>query len=121
MINQPAWLREDAQDDHTPAENGGPPSLANLSLHQRNASAGAADFVGMGSTEAPYANGDSHAQPGLALMPCTGPPLHLHHAETRVLLLQGFMPGYSSCKHTYAFGWRMRAGLKKRRLLPWKE
>ena len=62
--NQPAWLREDAQDDQAPAENGGPPSLADLSLHQRNASAGAADYLGLGGAETPYANGDSHAQPG---------------------------------------------------------
>ena len=62
--NQPAWLREDAQDDQAPAENGGPPSLADLSLHQRNASAGAADYLGLGGAETPYANGDSHAQSG---------------------------------------------------------
>ena len=62
--NQPAWLREDAQDEHPPAENGGPPSLGDLSLHQRNSSTGAADFVGLGGAEEPYANGDSHAQPG---------------------------------------------------------
>ena len=43
---------------------GGPPSLADLSLHERNASSGAADFVGLDADEAPYANGHSHAQPG---------------------------------------------------------
>ena len=64
MQNQPAWLRDDAQEDHIAAENGGPPSLSNLSLHERNASSGAADFVGLDAEEAPYANGHSHAQPG---------------------------------------------------------
>ena len=64
MQNQPAWLRDDAQDEQAPAENGEPPSLANLSLHQRHVSTGAADFVGLGAAEEPYANGDSHAQPG---------------------------------------------------------
>ena len=64
MQNQPAWLRDDAQEEHAPDENGGPPSLANLSLHQRNVSTGAADFVGLGGAEEPYANGDSHAQSG---------------------------------------------------------
>ena len=64
--NQPAWLRDDAQDgdDQVSSENGGPPSLADLPLHQRNPSGGAADFVGLDAGEAPYANGDSHAQPG---------------------------------------------------------
>ena len=66
MQNQPAWLRDDAQDEHSPAENGGPPSLADLSLHQRNVSMGAADFVGLGGAEEPYANGDSHVHSGRA-------------------------------------------------------
>ncbi|CAK0759184.1 hypothetical protein CVIRNUC_002678 [Coccomyxa viridis] len=81
--NQPAWLRDDAQEDHIAAENGGPPSLADLSLHERNASSGAADFVGLDADEAPYANGHSHAQPAAApaaaapeqdAMPANGAP-----------------------------------------------
>lgn len=81
--NQPAWLRDDAQDEQAPMENGEPPSLANLSLHQRNVSTGAADFVGLGAAEEPYANGDSHAQPGRAHAvhrSCVAVVLHIDEA-----------------------------------------
>ena len=90
MQNQPAWLRDDTQDEHPSAENGGPPSLADLSLHQRNASTGAADFVGLGGTEEPYANGDSHAQPGRRLCQCTA--LHSQCARA-VRSLSGLVAG----------------------------
>ena len=62
--NQPAWLRDDSANEDGPAENGGPPSLAGLPAHGRNASAGAADFVGLAGEGTPYANGDSHAHLG---------------------------------------------------------
>ena len=62
--NQPAWLRDDSANEDGPAENGGLPSLAGLPAHERSASAGAADFVGLAGEGTPYANGDSHAHPG---------------------------------------------------------
>lgn len=67
MQNQPAWLRDDTQEEQqvSAEDDGGHPSLADLPAHQRNVSSGAADFVGLGGPrEMPYANGDSHSPSG---------------------------------------------------------
>lgn len=67
---QPAWLQEDANGDaaEQPFDGGGMPAMHNPTLHTGpgpSANGASADFIGLGDDEgkAPYANGDSHAQP----------------------------------------------------------
>ena len=78
VAHQPAWLNEDGSaEDHEAANGSAGPAGP---VHERGASNGAADFIGLDNgaastaaatapTEAPYANGNGHA----ALAPTAAP------------------------------------------------
>ncbi|BDA41202.1 AP-2 complex subunit alpha-1 [Coccomyxa sp. Obi] len=79
VAHQPAWLNEDGSaEDHAAANGGAAPAGP---VHERAASNGAADFIGLevthngadsaaaASAEAPYANGNGHAAPAQPAAP----------------------------------------------------
>lgn len=75
VAHQPAWLQDDAPDDRAAADGTeAAAGVGNLSLHERAASNGAADFIGLdngapaasAAAAAPYANGNGHSPPAPA-------------------------------------------------------
>ena len=78
VAHQPAWLQEDGSEDRATADGGAAAAagVGALLLHERAASNGAADFIGLDNgapaappaAAAPYANGNGHvpAPPAVA-------------------------------------------------------
>jgi hypothetical protein len=73
VAHQPAWLQDDAPDDCAAADGTeAAAGIGNLSLHERAASNGAADFIGLdngapAASAAPAApNGNGHSPPAPA-------------------------------------------------------
>lgn len=103
MQNQPGWLQDDAENGERsgPSDDGAatvPGPAAAGQLHDRAASNGAANFIGLDSAsaaETPYANGDGPhhpAPPSHGAAPAPGAPTATRNPMDDLLSLSGAAP-----------------------------